>query len=998
MSKTISSKLSNWISQAESVQAFADFNLPVDSAAKYTIIPKYDDFFIQLYCIALETLSDEQTETSDLLYLAKGLDVFCKKNDLSNFSGVDIITTKVLSAALKFIAGRYSTAFLMVKNINFAQVNDNPEALLTLSILKRSFPPNGFIYQDNLSSFFQSGDTQQIDKALTRLKRKLDNYEELTPLTFFETSIAFRLLNYFKHNNICTTLLEVRDDYNFWAQYLNENFKSKIWSFFPSQQKAISNHLLDGECSVSLQMPTSAGKTALCELVIYHFIKTNPDKKIAILAPFRALASELKASLGKRIQRYGISVKALYGGARPNLEELQSADSANLLIATPEKLMAVEDMTPTLFDNLKLVLCDEGHLLDDDSRGLEYELFLTRLKVQKADQIKFIYLSAIVPNVAQINEWLGGNDESVVTSSYRPTDISLASLTQTKQGRNYNLQTNQHLGAREKYQLYNFIKRSDYQYINPSTNRKNTYNFYSKKTNKSAACALRALSGGVVALFATTKKKHGVNGLCTSILEQLNVAKKFDIPINNPLDYCNTEQQQKLVEYISTLFSPKHILTQCLKNGFALHHGSLPQFVREIIENEVRNENIRLVVCTNTLAEGVNLPIRSLILHTTKRYSHLHGKLVSLRIRDLKNLIGRVGRAGKETNGFVFIPHPEDTRTVEKAITDSKLEPVTGSLFNIVEQITRIAQKEHIEITNDALETTDETFLTILDCLDSTIIELTNSDTPLEDIEEILTSLIEKTFSYTQSDPSEKETLKTLFSVRAEKLKDNYTLDQVLAMKKNGLTQRLYEATLNNIDFDSEIWEHTTTPTDENWLTFILNGVLSVSAFEQTLNRNSITSDDFISVLISWMNGATYEAISSSNDLTVDAVIELTETVIGYNFINIASKIIRLKEDQLPDKADFPEAISNWSYYAQHGINTQTERLLHQLGFTERLSLTTIANIINTFFGTQTDRSALTQLLHREKTRLLNAIVMSDLPQLAKEEAQNSYQQLEYLW
>src|SRR5690606_5570728 len=106
------------------------------------------------------------------------------------------------------------------------------------------------------------------------------------------------------------------------------------------------------------------------------------------------------------------------------VEERTSITDVNLLISTPEKFMVIEDIFPGISQLFTTIICDEGHLLDDDSRGLSYELLLSRLKSQ-GEEVKrrFIFVSAIIPNISTVNAWLGGSDESLISSDYRPTEL-----------------------------------------------------------------------------------------------------------------------------------------------------------------------------------------------------------------------------------------------------------------------------------------------------------------------------------------------------------------------------------------------------------------------------------------------------------------------------------------------------------------------------------------------------------------------------------------------
>jgi replicative superfamily II helicase len=259
------------------------------------------------------------------------------------------------------------------------------------------------------------------------------------------------------------------------------------------------------EKTISLQMPTSAGKTFLSEVIIYNQIKTDPSSKILYLTPYRSLASELKKTLVKQLKSLGISTSIIYGGNLPSIDDRNDISTSNVLISTPEKFMSLQNIYPYLDNDYKTVICDEGRLLDDTTRGLGYELLLSRLK---ADKKKFIFLSAIIPNLETINEWLGGTADSTVKSDYRPTQLDFAFLKKTDNRPSYYLDFNP--GLKANFILNRFL---DLQDLNLKKDKKR-YSIESQK-GKTVAVALKAIKQGQVLIFCTKQKReHRCRGNC----------------------------------------------------------------------------------------------------------------------------------------------------------------------------------------------------------------------------------------------------------------------------------------------------------------------------------------------------------------------------------------------------------------------------------------------------------------------------------------------------
>lgn len=970
MNADISDKLLNWISQSESWQAFVDFKLSDEDIADYTFLKRYEDFYITLYTSTIDLLKNYKVDFDYTKYisLAKGLDSFLLYKKYL-FSGVNINDTVLLSATLHFICGFSSTAGLISNIVESNYYDDNELATFVLSIFRKEIK-NSNSYCILLSLFLESADISFIQEIIDKINNELNIGLEKDFQRYIISIIAKALVGNFINNNIWTNLLGIENDLDFWAQYVSRNVNSRIWDFFPSQKEAIKKGLVSSTLSFSMQMPTSSGKTSLCELLIYYHFKRNPSTKIILLAPFRSLASELKITMGRRLTPYGIYVKALYGGSMPSIEEKISIEKANLLIITPEKVMAIEDIMPQLFDNVSLVICDEGHLIDDSNRGFDYELLITRLKILKGNDIRFIYLSAIIPNISDINNWLGGNENTIATSKYRPTIIEYSFIESNKKlnkrinkfekDHNYFLNVNPTDEQPKNYKLFGFINKKEYQYINPETNCKKTYNYYSNKASLTIACALKSLNSGIVAVFTPTKGSFGVRGLCLEIIKQLSIKDTYGIKINSPIDFSNKKHLFDLVEYLTFLFSKDYLLVQCANNGFVYHHGSLPQFVRELIEDALRKEMISLLVCTNTLSEGINLPLKTIVIHSTLRNDGNEWK--PLKIRDLKNLIGRVGRAGKEKSGLIIVPHSNDIHLIEKAINDIDVEKVKGFLFKIVKNINNFLHNHRLELTNEILESQDENFLRLVDSIDSAILDLVNEDAQLSDLNEIVQNLVENTFSFIQSNDTEKLVLKDLITLRSERIKEYLEDDiELKKLKRSGSNLRLFQNIINKVDFDNEIWKMEINPTDNIWIDFIFDQIQSIDSIIWEIENNNydnpITIDILKTIAKAWMQGKQYYEIQGllNYKFSIDEILDAINSFLCFKINNVVSKIIRIKEQSL-DNEILNQNILDWPLFLQNGIDERIKLILLQLGFSERIGLWKLAEqlkYISTFSLTE---------------------------------------------
>ena len=971
----ISKKLNIWIAESESWQSFIDFELPDEEKANYKFLFQYDDFYISLMSNAIEIIKGNKNETDKLLALAKGLEIFSLEEKKDNFKGVNQANNILYAAGLYFLADYAASAWILAKGYSSKYYALETDFFIS-DFLKKNISRD-IIYNNKLKAYFRIGNPIFLKSIKRKIqKEKLYAFKEDINL-YFSSILAEALINKFEKDNLWTDLLNVKNDTSFWREYVLHNFNKKvpIWSFFPSQKLAIKNGILSDK-TCSLQMPTSSGKTSITELIIYNEFKKSKSCKILYLAPYRALASELKQSLAINLTQFGISSKTIYGGNLPTFEERAAINEVNLLISTPEKFMAIEDIFNDVEEEFSTIICDEGHLLDDNSRGLSYELLLSRLKNSKT-QKRFIFISAIIPNISTINSWLGGTTETLIESDYRPTELEFAFLNKMKKANAYFLNINPHKIQPYNYQLYNFLTTQE---LTKYDRKKIT-----SKIGLSVAVSLKATKSGTVAIFAPHKRGNtGVEGLAIETLSQLN-----NSTINNLSQYSTPEYLGNLSSYFSYVFGFDYLLTTASQKGFLYHHGDFPQSVREIIEDALRKNKIRLVICTNTLAEGVNLPIKTMVIHSTKRYDpDVYSRRTSLKIRDLKNLVGRAGRAGKETKGMIIIPHEEDFKIMLDLAKNTNIEPVNGQLYNIIKVITDYLKKMRLPIEPEILDTLSENFQELLDNIDESMIDLLSEEVDLSELNELVIKLINETLSFYQADESEKKTLTTLFELRIEKLKPIVDSNQFKILKYSGANIRLYSEIITHFDFENEIWNVDFNILNEDWLTYILDlGIFKLNRFILNLkefnefNNCNLSIEDVKKSIILWMNGKWYNEISKELNIQIHQTLRLINSFLSFNIQSVVSSVIRIKELQ-NDDYNISVNINNWPSMLLYGVNSQLKLDLIEMGLIDRIAVLELSRYLEEMNYTDLDFDELKQILARDGDEI-SEVIKGNMPLLA---------------
>ena len=392
--------------------------------------------------------------------------------------------------------------------------------------------------------------------------------------------------------------------------------KSGIVELYPPQEEAIKTGALEGK-NLVLASPTASGKTLVAELCAVKHILENGGK-VLYLTPLRALANEKFAEFkkyttirkpdGKRI-RVALSTGD-YDSSDPWLERY------DIIITTNEKADSLLRHRAKWMDEISLVVADEVHLLNDAERGPTLEVVLARL-MQINPEIQILALSATIRNANEIAEWLNAE---CITTEWRPVTLKEGVLCQ------------------------NEIMFKDGSAIKI------------EKTSKNPAINLAVHSvkmGAQALIFAGTRKK------AVSLAKK--ASKRVEQLLSKPLKRSlNAVAERILAAGEKTRIS--ELLAELVRHGTAFHHAGLGGQHRRIIEEEFRNGKIKVLTATPTLAFGVNLPARTVIIHDYRRYEPGYG-YYPIAVLEYKQMAGRAGRPKYDKIGeAILIARTADER------------------------------------------------------------------------------------------------------------------------------------------------------------------------------------------------------------------------------------------------------------------------------------------------------------------------------------------------
>lgn len=452
-----------------------------------------------------------------------------------------------------------------------------------------------------------------------------------------------------------------------WATAIRRpEFPTELW---PSQMLLGRAGLFSGASGI-VQMPTSAGKTRSVEIVLRSGFLSGRAKLAVVVAPFRALCHEIGTSLRHAFREDDVKVNELSDAMQldflqqvAELLDSEAPTSQYILVLTPEKLLYVLRQTSTLVTDIGIVVYDEGHQFDSGSRGITYELLLTEIKALLPAGAQTILVSAVIQNAQAIGEWLMGDGVQVVNGSgLLPTARSVAFASWIERlGQLMFFESDTY--GQPDYFVPRVIEQQTLARL-PGERVDRYFPVKDSSNDVALYLGIRLVSQGAVAIFCGLKAT--ASGMASRAVEVYERA----FAIAPPAASANAEELRRMKNLVDGHFGAQSVTSRAASLGIFVHHGTTPHGVRLSIEYAMQQGRINFVACTSTLAQGVNLPIRYLIVSGTQQGGE------KIKVRDFQNLVGRAGRSGMHTEGLVIFSDPRiyDTRQADHWKFNSSVE------------------------------------------------------------------------------------------------------------------------------------------------------------------------------------------------------------------------------------------------------------------------------------------------------------------------------------
>ncbi|KAM6995450.1 activating signal cointegrator 1 complex subunit 3 isoform 1-T2 [Tautogolabrus adspersus] len=416
--------------------------------------------------------------------------------------------------------------------------------------------------------------------------------------------------------------------------------------------------------------PTGAGKTNIAMLTVLHEIRQHlqpggvikkDEFKIIYVAPMKALAAEMTNYFSKRLEPLGITVKELTGDMQLTKGEILRTQ---MLVTTPEKWDVVTRKSVgdvALSQIVRLLILDEVHLLHEDRGPVLESLVARTIRQVESTQsmIRILGLSATLPNYLDVASFLHVNPYIGLfffDSRFRPVPLG---------------QTFVGIKSNNKIQQLHDTEEVCYNKVLEQVKAGHQVMVFVHARNATVRTAM-----GLIEMA----KNHGET--CFFQPEQSS-------------DYGQCEKQIQR--------SRNKQMKEMFPEGFGIHHAGMLRSDRSLMESMFSKGHLKVLVCTATLAWGVNLPAHAVIIKGTQIYDAKRGTLVDLGILDVMQIFGRAGRPqfDKYGEGTIITTHdklshyltlltqqnPIESQFLDSLADNLNAEVALGTVTNVEEAV-----------------------------------------------------------------------------------------------------------------------------------------------------------------------------------------------------------------------------------------------------------------------------------------------------------------------
>lgn len=447
-------------------------------------------------------------------------------------------------------------------------------------------------------------------------------------------------------------------------------------------QRRACESLEDGR-SVLVAAPTGAGKTIVAEFAVFCAMR-DPNAKIFYTTPIKALSNQKFREL---VEDYGASEVGLLTG------DVNINSQARIVVMTTEVLRNMIYASSALLDDLAYVVMDEVHYLADRFRGAVWEEVIIHLP----SEVRLIALSATVSNAEEFGDWLqtvrGTTD--VIVSERRPTPLY------------------QHVLVGDRmYDLFRQRDGRDTTNVNPELERA-TRHAGSGRPGKRGGYHHRQQRRLDRGPFVDMLDEFGLlpaiffifsRAACDDAVRQVS---RYGISLTTAAE---REEIRETVEEATRNLLDEDLAVlgfwqwrDALERGIAAHHAGLLPVFKEVVENLFQRRLVKVVFATETLALGINMPARTVVLEKLEKFNGV--ARVPITPGEYTQLTGRAGRRGIDIEGHAVVQWQEGMHASAIASLasrrsyplNSSFRPTYNMAVNLIDRFGRERTRELLE-------------------------------------------------------------------------------------------------------------------------------------------------------------------------------------------------------------------------------------------------------------------------------------------------------------
>ncbi|ETW50549.1 hypothetical protein PFMALIP_01277 [Plasmodium falciparum MaliPS096_E11] len=526
---------------------------------------------------------------------------------------------------------------------NFDKTNKNVNKIRKLSLQENNNINNNHINGKNINNNINednlTGETYPNDYSIPQENNKITN-KLIVEETIIENSKTI-------NNDDVLVLEEFGGDVNCIHKcvrpqsYVHNEIKeplipARTYKFELDTFQKKSIECLERNESVLVSAHTSAGKTVIAEYAIALGLRDK--QRVIYTSPIKALSNQKYRDLGEEFKDVGL----ITGDISINPE-------ASIIVMTTEILRSMLYRGSSLTKEVKWVIFDEIHYMRDRDRGVIWEETIILLPLM----VRFIFLSATIPNGIQFAEWVSSIKSQachIVYTDYRPTPLQHYIYPTSSESVFLICDEN------KDFKKDNFIKAVNVIKEKMNTSEENHHqqhiNKYTKKMRKTTydiekivqMCHSRNYTPLII--FAFSKKECEVNATAmhkidlTSDTEKEVIKELYENAIRILADDDRSLPQ---VQFILPL----------LLRGIGIHHGGLLPIIKEIIEIMFQESLLKVLFSTETFSMGINMPAKTVVFTSLTKFDGLEKRLITS--GEYIQMAGRAGRRGLDDRGIVII-------------------------------------------------------------------------------------------------------------------------------------------------------------------------------------------------------------------------------------------------------------------------------------------------------------------------------------------------------